>query len=87
MYHDLDWVKFQFGYRYTNDKPWLHYGYCTPCMIVARFFTNEITEHIKQCDALQNKCVEGEYVRHIEHYKLREAEIARTSPCSRNSLI
>ena len=58
--------------------PWLHYGYCTPCLEVARLNNTEIiTEHITQCEALFGQCWEGEHENHIEHYKHTEDEIAK----------
>ena len=58
--------------------PWLHYGYCTPCLEVARRNnTDIIIEHITQCEALSGQCWEGEHENHIEHYKHTEDEIAK----------
>ena len=58
-------------------SPWLHYGYCTPCMVVARFTNNTtITEHIAHCPALLNQCFEGEHEDLISEYKQKETELA-----------
>ena len=55
-------------------SPWLHYGYCTPCLEVARS-TGIITEHITQCEALYGQCWEHEHENHILHYQHTEANI------------
>ena len=58
-------------------SPWLHYGYCTPCLVVARFTNNTtITEHIAHCPALLNQCFEGEHEDLITEYEQKEAELA-----------
>ena len=58
-------------------SPWLHYGYCTPCLVVARFTNNtSITEHIARCPALLNQCWDGEHEDLISEYKEKEAELA-----------
>ena len=58
-------------------SPWLHYGYCTPCLVVARFTNNtSITKHIAQCPALLDQCWDGEHEDHILEYKEKEAELA-----------
>ena len=58
-------------------SPWLHYGYCTPCLVVARFTNNtRITEHISQCPALLDQCWDGEHEDLISEYKEKEAELA-----------
>ena len=60
-------------------SPWLHYGYCTPCLVVARFTNNtSITEHIAQCPALLDQCWDGEHEDHISEYKEKEAELANS---------
>ena len=41
----------------SPNAPWLHYGYCTPYLEVARVDNTEsITEHITQCEALSGQC-------------------------------
>ena len=57
-------------------SPWLHYGYCTPCLKIARHRrTGIITEHItQQCEALVGQCWEHEHENHILHYQHTEAE-------------
>ena len=58
-------------------SPWLHYGYCTPCLVVARFTNNTtITEHIAHCPALLNQCFGGEHEDLITEYEQKEAELA-----------
>ena len=58
-------------------SPWLHYGYCTPCLVVARFTNNtSITEHIARCPALLDQCWDGEHEDLISEYKEKEAELA-----------
>ena len=58
-------------------SPWLHYGYCTPCLVVARFTNNTtITEHIAHCPALLNQCFEGEHEDLISEYKQKETQLA-----------
>ena len=54
-------------------SPWLHYGYCTPCLVVARFTNStNITEHIARCPALQDQCWDGEHENLIAEYELNE---------------
>ena len=66
-------------------SPWLHYGYCTACLEVARFESsqrgqgNAILEHIAQCPGLLNQCFTGFHEEHIEMYTERENEIALKS--------
>ena len=61
-------------------SPWLHYGYCTPCLVVARFTNNTtITEHIAHCPALLNQCFEGEHEDLISEYKQKETELAESA--------
>ena len=55
-------------------SPWLHYGYCTPCLEVARSTSTHITDHISQCEAFLDKCWDGEHEEHIAHYNQTEAE-------------
>ena len=56
-------------------SPWLHYGYCTPCLENARLKgTKIITEHITQCEALYGQCWENEHENHILHYQHTEAK-------------
>ena len=60
-------------------SPWLHYGYCTPCLVVARFTNNTtITDHIAQCPALLGQCWDGEHEDQIDEYKQKEAKLAQT---------
>ena len=60
-------------------SPWLHYGYCTPCLVVARFTNNTtITEHIARCPALLDQCFEGEHEELISEYKQKETELAES---------
>ena len=60
-------------------SPWLHYGYCTPCLVVARFTNNtSITEHIARCPALLDQCWDGEHEDLISEYKKKEAELANS---------
>ena len=57
-------------------SPWLHYGYCAPCLEAARLKSTEIiTEHITQCEALFGQCWEGEHEKHILHYQPAENKI------------
>ena len=62
-------------------SPWLHYGYCTACLEVARFESlqrgqgNTIIEHIAQCPGLLNQCFTGYHEEHIKMYTERENEI------------
>ena len=61
-------------------SPWLHYGYCTPCLVVARFTNNTtITEHIAHCPALLNQCFEGEHEDLITEYEQKETELAKSA--------
>jgi hypothetical protein len=66
-------------------SPWLHYGYCTACLEVARFESsqrgqgNAILEHIAQCPGLLNQCFTGFHEEHIEMYTERENGIALKS--------
>ena len=61
-------------------SPWLHYGYCTPCLVVARFTNSTtITEHIARCPALLDQCWDGEHEDQINEYKQKEAKLAETS--------
>ena len=61
-------------------SPWLHYGYCTPCLMVARFTNNtSITEHIALCPALLDQCWDGEYEDLISEYELNEAELTKST--------
>ena len=54
-------------------SPWLHYGYCTPCLVVARFNNStNITEHIAQCPALLDQCWDGEHENLIAEYEQKE---------------
>ena len=56
-------------------SPWLHYGYCTPCLEAARLRSpTEIIEHITQCEALVGQCWENQHENHIKHYQHTEAE-------------
>ena len=55
--------------------PWLHYGYCKPCLEAARLAGNTITEHITQCEALVGFCYTGEHENLIEHYRVTEAKL------------
>ena len=59
-------------------SPWLHYGYCTPCIVMARF-TNKtsITDHIAQCPAFLDECWEGEHESLIAEYEQKEAEFGK----------
>ena len=57
-------------------SPWLHYGYCTPCLVAARKSGTEIINHITQCEALFGHCRENNHENHIEHYKRTEEEIS-----------
>ena len=57
-------------------SPWLHYGYCPPCLEGARLAGTEIIEHITQCVALSGQCWEDEHENHIKYYQHTEAEIA-----------
>ena len=64
-------------YNFVNNcpSPWLHYGYCTPCLEVARFTNSaDIINHITHCEVLVGECWDGEHENHIEHYKLTESE-------------
>ena len=61
-------------------SPWLHYGYCTPCLVVARFTDNtSITKHIAHCPALLDQCWEGEHEDLISEYEQKEAELAEST--------
>ena len=56
-------------------SPWLHYGYCTPCLENARIKdTKIIIEHISQCEALYGQCWENEHENHILHYQHTETK-------------
>ena len=58
-------------------SPWLHYGYCTPCLVVARFTNNtSIIQHIARCPALLDQCWDGEHEDLISEYKEKEAMFA-----------
>ena len=65
-------------------SPWLHYGYCTPCLVVARFTNStNITEHIAQCPALLDQCWDGEHENLIAEYEQKElAQNTATTPTS-----
>ena len=62
-------------------SPWLHYGYCTACLEVARFESlqrgqgNTIIEHIAQCPGLLNQCFTGYHEEHIKMFTERGNEI------------
>ena len=59
-------------------SPWLHYGYCTPCIVMARFINKtNITDHIAQCPAFLDMCWEGEHESLIAEYKQKEAEFGK----------
>ena len=61
-------------------SPWLHYGYCTPCLVMARFINKtSIIEHIKQCPAFLDKCWEGEHESLIDEYEQKEAELGKNT--------
>ena len=61
-------------------SPWLHYGYCTPCLVMARFINKtSIIEHITQCPAFLDKCWEGEHESLIDEYKQKEAELGKNT--------
>ena len=53
-------------------SPWLHYGYCRPCLEVARSSGTQITQHIAQCPAFIDQCWDHESL--ITHYKKTESE-------------
>ena len=56
-------------------SPWLHYGYCTPCLEAARLNSpKEIMEHIRQCEALLGQCWENQHENHIKYYQHTESE-------------
>ena len=55
-------------------SPWLHYGYCRPCLEVARSSGTQITQHIAQCPAFIDQCWEGEHESLIAHYEKTESE-------------
>ena len=67
---------YMFDFIAKCSSPWLHYGYCTPCLEVARFESTDITHYIAQCTALIDQCWDGEQEDHIEHYKEKETEFA-----------
>ena len=66
-------------------SPWLHYGYCTACLEVARFESlkrgqgNAIIEHITQCPGLLNQCFPGEHEEYIQMNTERENELKTES--------
>ena len=63
-------------YKFVNEcpSPWLHYGYCTPCLEVVRFTNStDIIDHITHCEALIEESWDGEHESHIEHYKRTES--------------
>ena len=55
-------------------SPWLHYGYCRPCLEVARSSGSQITQHIAQCPAFIDQCWDGEHETLITHYENTESE-------------
>ena len=61
-------------------SPWLHYGYCTPCIVMARHINkSSITDHIAQCPAFLDECWEGEHESLIAEYKQKEAELGKNT--------
>ena len=61
-------------------SPWLHYGYCTPCLVMARFNNKtSITNHIAQCPAFLDQCWEGEHESLIAEYEQKEAELGKNT--------
>ena len=68
-------------------SPWLHYGYCTPCLVMARFNNKtSITNHIAQCPAFLDQCWEGEHESLIAEYEQKEAESEKTRKSSHYTL-
>ena len=54
-------------YSFVNEcsSPWLHYGYCTPCLEVVRFTNSkDIIDHITHYDVLVGQCFDGEHESH-----------------------
>ena len=68
------------------DSPWLHYGYCKPCLLAARSSGIDISEHIAICEGLVEKCWEGEHENLITHYKNTEEHSGKNSDQNENML-
>ena len=57
-------------------SPWLHYGYCTPCLEDSRLTGTDILNHIIHCETLFKRCQDNKLASHIELYQRTEAKIA-----------
>ena len=61
-------------------SPWLHYGYCTPCIVMARFINKtSIIDHIAHCPAFLDQCWEGEHKSLIAEYEQKEAGFGKNT--------
>jgi hypothetical protein len=66
-------------------SPWLHFGYCSACLEVARFRSsergqgNEIIEHITHCPVLVDQCFDGEHEEYVKLYTEKQNEGALAS--------
>ena len=82
---DLPPPVYEPNFVHDCPSPWLHYGYCTACLEVARFESlqrgqgNAIIEHIAQCPGLIDYAWPSEHEKYIQMCTDRENEIQTKS--------
>ena len=82
---DLPPPVYEPNFVHDCPSPWLHYGYCTACLEVARFESlqrgqgNAIIEHIAQCPGLIDYAWPSEHEKYIQMCTDREYEIQTKS--------
>ena len=82
---DLPTPVYEPNFVHDCPSPWLHYGYCTACLEVARFESlqrgqgNAIIKHITQCPGLIDYAWPSEHEEYIQMCTERENEIQTKS--------